>query len=99
MYGLENSSGECIKDVPNCCTTNAQCGKCETCDLVTNTCNKDVPNCCSSNAQCPLNSVCENNECRETPTLSHWGMGVLALLLLAGITIKFDRRRAVDRAV
>ncbi|MEE9294663.1 MAG: IPTL-CTERM sorting domain-containing protein, partial [Phycisphaerae bacterium] len=143
----------CNKDVPGCCTTNAQCGKCETCDLTTNTCNKDVPNCCTSDAQCDDGDSCTDdfcalasNTCTHTnvcgacclpdrtctegltqseclvlsgpgnflgikapcrgdtdgdgaddgclpiPTVSEWGMSILALLLLIGLTVKFRRR-------
>ncbi len=65
----------CNKDVPDCCTSNAQCGKCETCDLVTNTCNKDVPDCCDSDEQCPMDTPCvdyfcdlETNACDSSTT-------------------------------
>ncbi|MEE9294680.1 MAG: DUF4215 domain-containing protein, partial [Phycisphaerae bacterium] len=49
------------------CNSNADCGKCETCDLITNTCNKDVPNCCTSNAQCGKCETCDliTNTCNK----------------------------------
>ncbi|MEE9296555.1 MAG: DUF4215 domain-containing protein [Phycisphaerae bacterium] len=60
----------CVKNLPNCCTTDTQCGKCETCDLINNTCNKDVPNCCTEDSQCPGKcDVCNltNNLCEKAP--------------------------------
>ncbi|MEE9295684.1 MAG: IPTL-CTERM sorting domain-containing protein [Phycisphaerae bacterium] len=136
-----------VIDVPNCCATDLQCEKCETCDVATHTCNRDVPNCCSSDAQCddgdpctddfciPMTNVCRNTnmcgacclpdrtcgedfreedclalsgphnflginslcrgegkDCLPAPTVSEWGMAILAALLLIGLTVKFRRR-------
>ena len=41
---------------PGCCTSNAQCpGKCDICNVITNTCYKLPPeDCCDSDAQCTL---------------------------------------------
>ncbi|MEE9293886.1 MAG: hypothetical protein V3W34_02830, partial [Phycisphaerae bacterium] len=42
---LATNSCQLSAKLPNCCTADAQCGKCELCDLATNTCFKGVPNC------------------------------------------------------
>ena len=38
---------------------------------------------------------CRTGRDSPVPTLSQWGLGALALLLLSGVALKFGRRRAV----
>ena len=60
---LATNTCELSDKLPGCCTSDLQCGKCETCDLVTNTCNKNVPDCCTSDAQCPPDPKCRDSFC------------------------------------
>ncbi len=51
----------------------------------------------TSSSACP--GACNNSTCRcpggaTVPTLSAWGLGGLALLLMSGVALKFGRRRA-----
>ncbi len=56
---FDPGTGMCVKN-PGCCASDAQCGKCEACDLLTNTCFKVGPPCCASDAQCPAKcEVCD----------------------------------------
>ncbi len=52
---------------PDCCTADADCpGKCDICDLATNTCVKGIPGCCDSDEQCPPGPKCHDSFCDLT---------------------------------
>ena len=48
----------------DCCETDKNCGKCETCDPFTNRCNKDIPGCCTTDTQC-AGDKCHAGVCNE----------------------------------
>jgi hypothetical protein len=49
----------------------------------------------------PANEACGGGFCqadctcgREIPTISHWGLAILAMLLLIGAKVRFSQRRS-----
>ncbi len=85
------SAGACVGGSPGDCDDGLFCNGIETCDL--------AGGCIAGDPPCPPSWVCDEdlNACivPPFPTVSEWGLVVLTLLLLIGVTVCFGRRKTV----
>jgi hypothetical protein len=91
MSTCDVTTGQCVCVAVGCCLPDGSCEMLhpEACPAAGGT--------VVSSCQGDLNGNGVDDACEEAiPTVSEWGLLALALLLLAGITIKFGRRRIVQ---
>ncbi len=84
-------SGEgCVRD--NCCAGAVGIGGCA---LLGSTNNHCPPDKCDNPGVCGTYESCEA-ALKPIPTVSQWGIAIMALLLLVGAKVYFSRRRAMQ---
>ncbi len=80
----------------NSCDCPVDCGTPPSSEIPDSTCSDGLDNDCDGDADCD-DPECDSDPACDgviVPTVSEWGMIVMALLLVTGIKIKFGRRRA-----
>ena len=86
------------------CTCPADCGTPPAGESPGQTCGDGRDNDCDSltdcdDPDCETDTACASPPPPSVPTISEWGMIVIALLLLTGIIIKFGRRRSAGMSL
>lgn len=88
------TEGVLCNDLPDLCSDAGAC-----CDTLTGDCSASFASLCSGIfEEFTAGALCADVDCvggDNVPTVSQWGMIVLTVILLSGLTIKFGRRRAV----
>lgn len=88
------TEGTLCNNLPEPCSEAGAC-----CDTATGACENTFASLCDGYLQAfTAGSLCVDIDCpvpENVPTLTQWGMIVLTVMLLAGLTIKFGRRRTV----
>ncbi len=96
-----NPSSGCVPGTPPVCDNGQFCDGVETCNPSSGCVAGTAPNCddgrdCSVDSCDEVNDVCVNDDADcAIPTVSEWGLVILALLLLTGAKVYFGRRQAI----
>jgi hypothetical protein len=92
IESCSSPSGNCLPGTPLVCVDDLFCNGVETCDASAG-CQPGTPECQGPGQVCYE----DKDDCFDTiiPTVSEWGLVVLALLLLTGAKIYFSRRQAI----
>lgn len=88
------TEGVLCNDLPDQCSDAGAC-----CDTLTGSCGSSFASLCTGIfEEFTAGALCGDVTCEggdNIPTVSQWGMIVLSVVLLSGLTIKFGRRRTV----